>query len=110
MALADDLPAGPADAPPAPDPPDGATEWPLLDRLDQGAIGARRGDAVRVRCRERPGCVLYGPSWQLHAGNYRLLFDCRAARPRRPAQPVLGVEIIAANRLQHAWRDFTAAE
>jgi hypothetical protein len=86
-------------------------EWPVLDRLDKTRIGVRTADGItRVRCGEPPDCLLYGPFWQLAAGDYRLAFECRAERPLMPAQPVLGVEVIAFDRFQFAWRDFTAAE
>ena len=69
---------------------------------------SRRGYAVRRR--EPAGCLLYGPYWQLPAGAYRLSFRCRPGKPRMPSEPVLGVEVIAMNRVQLAWRDLTAAE
>src|SRR5207248_3743476 len=37
-------------------------------------------------------------------------FRCRPGNPRLPSEPVLGVEVIAMNRVQLAWRDLTAAE
>jgi hypothetical protein len=84
---------------------------PVLMRLEKTTIGHRMaGGAVTVRRRERPGCVLYGPYWRLPAGAYRLAFRCRCGRPRLSAEPVLGVEVIAMNRVQLAWRDLTAAE
>jgi hypothetical protein len=46
----------------------------------------------------------------LRAGSYRLSFCCRPGKPRLPSEPVLGVEVIAMNRVQLAWRDLTAAE
>jgi hypothetical protein len=46
----------------------------------------------------------------LRAGFYRLSFRCRPGKPRLPSEPVLGVEVIAMNRVQLAWRDLTAAE
>jgi hypothetical protein len=49
----------------------------------------------------------------LPAGSYRLSFGCEVGRPRgarAASAPVLGVEIIARNRDQQAWRDFTAEE
>jgi hypothetical protein len=84
-------------------------EWRVLDRLEKTAIGKRRADwAVTVRRRESAGCLLYGPYWQLPSGAYRLVFCCRSGKPRMPREPVLGVEVIAMNRVQLAWLDFTA--
>src|SRR5262249_51483421 len=86
-------------------------EWRVLGRLEKGAIGVRqRGGATTVRRREAPGCLLFGPYWQLSSGDYRLNFRCRSGKPRLPSEPVLGVEIIAMNRVQLAWLDVTAAE
>src|SRR5712692_7523717 len=86
-------------------------EWRVLGRLEKTAIGARGGHGVTtVRRREPAGCLLYGPYWQLPAGAYRLKFGCRSGKPRIPGQPVLGVEVIAMNRVQLAWLDLTAEE
>jgi hypothetical protein len=86
-------------------------EWRVLGRLEKTAIGARGGHGVTtVRRREPAGCLLYGPYWQLPAGAYRLNFRCRSGKPRISGQPVLGVEVIAMNRVQLAWLDLTAEE
>lgn len=86
-------------------------QWDVLGRLEKGAVGVRDADGtVRAGVAETAGCLLYGPYWQLAAGVYRLTFACRIGAPRYRAQPVLGVEIILLNRVQHAWRDFTAEE
>jgi Polysaccharide biosynthesis enzyme WcbI len=88
-----------------------APEWRVLAHLEKTAIGTRAADgAASVRHGERPGCVLYGPYWQLAAGAYRLDFRCRSGKPRMPGEPVLGVEVIAMNRFQLAWLDLTAEE
>ena len=85
--------------------------WPVLARLEKTAIGSRGAAGVTsVRRREPAGCLLFGPYWQLRAGPYRLSFRCRPGKPRLPSEPVLGVEVIAMNRVQLAWRDLTAAE
>ncbi len=90
------------------DPP---PRWHVLERLEKTAIGIRgAGGVTSVRRREPAGCLLFGPYWQLRAGSYRLSFRCRAGKPRLPSQPVLGVEVIAMNRVQLAWCDLTAAE
>src|SRR5438128_6374221 len=86
-------------------------QWHVLGRLEKTAIGIRgAGGVTSVRRRELSGCLLFGPYWQLRAGPYRLSFRCRPGRPRLPDEPVLGVEVIAMNRVQLAWRDLTAAE
>jgi hypothetical protein len=83
----------------------------VLGRLEKTAIGSRgAGGVTSVRRREPAGCLLFGPYWQLRAGSYRLNFRCRPGRPRLPSEPVLGVEVIAINRVQLAWADLTAAE
>src|SRR5215471_3322074 len=88
-----------------------ARQWRVLDRLEKTAIGKRGADgSATVRRREPVGCLLYGPYWQLPAGAYRLNFRCRPGKPRMPPQPVLGVEVIAMNRVQLAWLDLTAEE
>src|SRR5438045_6795960 len=88
-----------------------APHWPVLARLEKTAIGSRGAAGVTsVRRREPAGCLLFGPYWQLRAGSYRLSFRCRPGKPRLPSEPVLGVEVIAMNRVQLAWRDLTAAE
>src|SRR5437660_1779681 len=85
--------------------------WHVLARLEKTAIGTRgAGGITSVRRREPAGCLLFGPYWQLPAGSYRLSFRCRPGKPRLPSEPVLGVEVIAMNRVQLAWRDLTAAE
>ncbi len=53
---------------------------------------------------------LYGPFLRLPRGSYRLNFRCRLRFPVQGAHPVLGLEVIAQNRIQRAWRDFNAAE
>src|SRR5689334_14392541 len=89
----------------------GLPQWCVLDRLEKTAIGARRaGTLTTVRRREPAGCLLFGPYWQLPSGTYRLNFRCLSGKPRMPSQPVLGVEVIAMNRVQLAWLDLTAAE
>ncbi len=85
--------------------------WHVLARLEKAAIGTRAADGITsVRRREPVGCLLFGPYWQMRAGSYRLRFRCRPGKPRLPNEPVLGVEVIAMNRVQLAWRDLTAVE
>lgn len=106
--------------------------WRLSGWLqNRGGIGPPR-EVVRVPRSERPGCVLAlpRPYLSLPAGSYRLAFRCRAGRAHGPADPVLGVEVVARGRwlgrprggwrtllddpapaeVQLAWRDFTGPE
>jgi hypothetical protein len=86
-------------------------QWHVLGRLEKTTIGVRgAGGVTSVRRREPAGCLLFGPYWQLSTGFYRLSFRCRPGKPRLPSEPVLGVEVIAMNRVQLAWLDLTAAE
>jgi hypothetical protein len=86
-------------------------QWHVLERLEKTAIGIRgAGGVTSVRRRAPAGCLLFGPYWQLPGGFYRLSFRCLPGKPRLPSEPVLGVEVIAMNRVQLAWRDLTAAE
>jgi hypothetical protein len=88
-----------------------ARDWEVLSRLELGRVGQRRSDcSVFVDRSEPPDFLLYGPYWRLLSGHYRLAFRCRARRPRHRSQPVLGLEVIVQNRVQQAWRDFTADE
>jgi polysaccharide biosynthesis acetyltransferase WcbI-like protein len=88
-----------------------ATGLQLLERMDKTERAqVENGGAVRIRQDQPPDCFLYGPYIRLDGGSYCLRFDCRSGMPRRPAEPVLGVEILAQNRVHLLWRDFTAAE
>ena len=76
--------------------------WRLLGRCVTSAIARRRAGAVVVRRLAPPGVALRGP-WpylRLPEGRYRLTLEYRAGVPRRPAQPVIGVEVIGHSR----WR------
>ena len=91
--------------------PSDASRWDLLRQLEKAPIGTREADgSVAVRRGEPAGFLLYGPHWQFSAGVYRLIFHGESGLPRLAAQPVLGVEVIALNRVQQAWRDFTGPE
>src|SRR5690349_25155515 len=81
--------------------------WDVLDRLEKTSVGTRAANGtVRIRRGEPAGCFLYGPYRHLTRGQYRLTFRCRRGRPRLPAQPVLGIEIIVLARCQTLWRAF----
>ena len=53
---------------------------------------------------------LYGPFLRLPRGRYRVSFRCRVRLPLQGDHPVMGLEVIAQNRMLRAWRDFTAAD
>lgn len=53
---------------------------------------------------------LYGPFLRLNEGRYRVSFRCRVRMPLQGDHPVMGLEVIAQNRMLRAWRDYTAAE
>jgi hypothetical protein len=105
--------------------------WRLLGRLQKSWLGRRTSDGVvRVRRLEPAGVVLFGgwPYLRLPGGRYQLTVGARAGRPRRPDQPVLGVEVLGESRwrsqrrllklarwpetngLQQVRRDITAAD
>lgn len=85
--------------------------WQLLTRMDLHEKATRQpGGAVTISRWTRPVGFLFGPHLRLPQGRYRLRLACGAAHPRAPAQPALGVEIIAQNKVQRGWRDFTPAE
>ncbi len=77
--------------------------WRMLGRLQKSWLGRRAGDGlVRVRRFEPAGLLLFGgwPYLRLSGGHYRLILRARAGPPRRPDQPVLGVEVLGQSR----WR------
>jgi len=53
---------------------------------------------------------VYGPFLRLAQGRYRLSFRCRVRLPLQGDHPVMGLEIIAQNRMLRGWRDYSAAE
>ncbi len=53
---------------------------------------------------------LYGPFLRLPRGRHRLSFRCQVRQLIRDDGPILGLEIIAQNRILRAWRDYTATE
>lgn len=54
--------------------------------------------------------MMFGPFLRLPAGLYCLELSVRPGNPWQAGQPILGLEIIAQNRVLQAWRDFTAEE
>ncbi|WP_332116556.1 WcbI family polysaccharide biosynthesis putative acetyltransferase [Azorhizobium caulinodans] len=53
---------------------------------------------------------MYGPFLRLPEGRYCLSFDGDFSAPVQKGHPMLGVEVIAQNRMLRAWRDFTHEE
>jgi hypothetical protein len=93
------------EAPPA----DAPRRWRLLGRLDKTWLGRRRREGGVTVPRQTPaGCLLYGgwPYLRLPRGEYRLTLRCRSGAPRRPKDPVLGVEVLGDSRWQNGkgWR------
>ena len=83
--------------------------WDVLPYLIPEEHGRDIRNGLR-RSQWAPSANLaYGPYWRLPAGAYRLSFDCRTFGPRTE-RTVLGVEVVAGNRIHIAWRDFTAEE
>ncbi|GAU82920.1 hypothetical protein BIWAKO_02843 [Bosea sp. BIWAKO-01] len=54
--------------------------------------------------------MMYGPFLRLPRGRYCLTFMVQPGRALLGRHPVLGVEVIAQNRILQAWSDFTPAE
>lgn len=73
---------------------------------------ARRwaGGSVSVVLLIPAQAFLYGPFLRLPQGRYRLSFRCQVRMPLQGDHPVMGLEIIAQNRILRAWRDYTATE
>lgn len=85
--------------------------WQLLARMElHGNARRQRSGEVTLSRWAPPGIFLYGPHLRLVTGQYRLSFHCEASHTRSPSQPVLGVEVIAQNKVSCGWRDFTADE
>lgn len=83
----------------------------LLSSMEVRLAAVRRADgSVWVVSPLPAGVFLYGPFLRLPRGRYRLSFACRILAPVQGSHPVLGVEVIAQNRVQRAWRDFNVAE
>ncbi len=83
----------------------------LLTSMEVRPPALRRPDGSVWVVSPLPARVfLYGPFLRLPRGHYRISFRCRVKMPVQGTHPVLGLEVIAQNRVQRAWRDFTAAE
>ncbi len=86
-------------------------ERDLLPLMEVQAPGRRNEDGT-VSCRLRPPFCqfMYGPFLRLPQGRYRLRFTARPGRGLPGQNPVMGVDVMAQNRILRGWRDFTAAE
>lgn len=84
---------------------------PLLSLMEVREPARRwRDGSVSVLLPVPAQAFLYGPFLRLAQGRYRLAFRCRVRLPLQGEHPVIGLEVIAQNRILRAWRDFTAAE
>lgn len=83
----------------------------LLPSMEVRSPALRRPDGSVWVISPVPARVfLYGPFLRLPRGRYRLSFRCRLRLAVQGVHPVLGLEVVAQNRMQRAWRDFNAAE
>lgn len=89
---------------------DGAPR-PLLPLMEVREPARRWADgSVSVVLLVPAQAFLYGPFLRLSHGRYRLTFRCHVRMPLQGDHPVMGLEIIAQNRILRAWQDYTAAE
>ncbi|KRE15798.1 hypothetical protein ASE63_16350 [Bosea sp. Root381] len=83
----------------------------LLPLMEVREPALRRADgSVSVLFLIPAQAFVYGPFLRLPQGRYRLSFRCRVRLPLQGEHPVMGVEVIAQNRVLRAWRDYTAAD
>lgn len=84
---------------------------PLLAAMEVREPARRLADgSVSVVLPVPAQAFLYGPFLRLSRGRYRVSFRCRARMPLQGDHPVMGLEVIAQNRMLRAWRDFTTAD
>lgn len=84
---------------------------PLLSLMEVREPARRWSDGtVSVVLLIPAQAFLYGPFLRLEEGRYRISFRCRVRLPLQGEHPVMGLEVIAQNRILRAWRDYTAAE
>jgi len=83
----------------------------LLPLMEVREPALRRADgSVSVLFLIPAQAFVYGPFLRLPQGRYRLSFCCRVRLPLQGEHPVMGLEVIAQNRIMRAWRDYTAAD
>ncbi len=84
---------------------------PLLSSMEVREPARRWADGtVSVLLLVPAQAFLYGPFLRLAQGRYRVTFRCRVRMPLQGDHPVMGLEVVAQNRILRAWRDYTAAE
>lgn len=86
-------------------------ERDLLPLMEVQPPGRRNSNGT-VSCWLLPPLdhLMYGPFLRLEAGRYCLSFTAQVGLALPGDHPILGVEVVAQNRVLQAWRDFTAAE
>ncbi|AOO83420.1 WcbI family polysaccharide biosynthesis putative acetyltransferase [Bosea vaviloviae] len=88
-----------------------ADAWRLLPSMEVHEPARRWADgSVSVLLLIPARTFLYGPFLRLAQGRYRISFRCGVRMPLQGDHPVLGLEVVAQNRILCAWRDFTAAD
>ncbi|MGU3495800.1 WcbI family polysaccharide biosynthesis putative acetyltransferase [Xanthobacteraceae bacterium A53D] len=91
--------------------PDFTQARDILSTMEVRLPGRRRPDGAVAQDFVLPvRLFLYGPFLRLPAGRYRLAFTGDFPAPLQKGHPMLGVEVIAQNRMLRAWRDFTHEE
>ncbi|GGF51749.1 hypothetical protein GCM10007301_08990 [Azorhizobium oxalatiphilum] len=91
--------------------PDFSRERDILSTMEVRLPGRRKPDGTVAQDLVVPvRLFLYGPFLRLPAGRYALRFEGDFPAPLQKGHPLLGVEVIAQNRMLRAWRDFTHEE
>lgn len=83
----------------------------VLPSMEVQIPGRRNADGS-VSCLLLPPfrSMMFGPFLRLKTGRYYLELEAIPGTPIQRGQPIVGVEIIAQNRILQAWGDFTPAE
>lgn len=83
----------------------------LLPLMEVREPALRRADgSVSVIFLVPAQAFVYGPFLRLPQGRYRLSFRCLVRLPLQGEHPVMGLEVIAQNRVLRAWRDYTVGD
>jgi len=92
------------------DPESGASQS-VFALMEVQLPAVRRGDRAIWKLLPAPRCAFaYGPYLRLTPGSYRVQFDGDFSLCRLTKGIVLGLEIVAQNRVLRAWRDFSYQE
>ena len=87
------------------------SERDLLPSMEVQMPGRRHPDGgISYRLFPPVKCIMFGPFLRLPAGSYCLEFEAMPGKSLQKGQPVMGLEVIAQNRVLQGWRDFTAEE